>query len=104
MGVPSSQALPGFLITAPPSVCIIAPLCVRSAVVVSLAVWIQNPKKKVGCQCRQPNLHLPNPTKRWGFRVNHEGNELFDSKSREDSTKHVWQQVCDSFLEIVYTY
>jgi len=40
VGVPSSQALPGFLITAPPSVCV-------STVpgLVSLAVWIQNPKK-----------------------------------------------------------
>jgi len=37
-GVPSSQALPGFLITAPPSVCV-------SAILVSLAVWIQNQKK-----------------------------------------------------------
>ena len=37
-GVPSSQALPGFLITAPPSVCV-------SAVLVSLVVWIQNQKK-----------------------------------------------------------
>jgi len=34
------QAKWGFLITAPPSVCV-------SAVLVSLAVWIQNPKKKV---------------------------------------------------------
>ena len=34
-GVPSSQALPGFLITAPPSVCV-------SAVLGALAVWIQN--------------------------------------------------------------
>jgi len=32
------QALPGFLITAPPSVCV-------SAVLDSLAVWIQNQKK-----------------------------------------------------------
>jgi len=38
-GVPSSQALPGFLITAPPSVCVLA-------VLGALAVWIQNPKKK----------------------------------------------------------
>jgi len=38
-GVPSSQALPGFLITAPPSVCV-------SAVLGALAVWIQNQKKK----------------------------------------------------------
>ena len=38
-GVPSSQALPGFLITAPPSVCVLA-------VLVSLAVWIQNQKNK----------------------------------------------------------
>ena len=37
-GVPSSQALPGFLITAPPSVYV-------SAVLVSLAVWIPNQKK-----------------------------------------------------------
>jgi len=39
VGVPSSQALPGFLITAPTSVC--AP-----AVLVALAVWIQNQIKK----------------------------------------------------------
>jgi len=37
--VPSSQALPGFLITAPPSVCV-------SAVLGGLAVWIQNQKTK----------------------------------------------------------
>jgi len=37
-GVPSSQALPGFLITAPPSVCV-------PAVIEVLAVWIQKPKK-----------------------------------------------------------
>jgi len=44
--VPSSQALPGYLITAPPSVCV-------SAVLVSLAVWIPKPKKNspfVTCQ------------------------------------------------------
>ena len=39
-GVPSSQALPGFLITAPPSVCV-------PAVLVALAVWIQNQKKNL---------------------------------------------------------
>jgi len=38
-GVPSSQALPGFLISAPPSVCV-------PDVIGVLAVWIQNPKKK----------------------------------------------------------
>ena len=38
-GVPSSQALPGFLITAPPSVCV-------SAVLGALAVWIQTQKKR----------------------------------------------------------
>ena len=38
-GVPLSQALPGFRITAPPSVCV-------SAVLGALAVWIQQPKKK----------------------------------------------------------
>jgi len=37
-GVPSSQALPGFLITVPPSVC--AP-----DVIGVLAVWIQKQKK-----------------------------------------------------------
>jgi len=37
-GVPSSQALPGFLITAPPSVCV-------SVVLGALPVWIQNQKK-----------------------------------------------------------
>jgi len=39
VGMSSSQALPGFLITAPPSVCV-------SAVLGALAVWIQNQKKK----------------------------------------------------------
>jgi len=38
-GVPSSQALPGFLITAPPFVCV-------SVVLGALAVWIQRQKKK----------------------------------------------------------
>jgi len=38
-GVPSSQALPGFLITAPPSVCV-------PAVLGALAVWIQKQNKK----------------------------------------------------------
>ena len=38
-GVPSSQALPGYLITAPPSVCV-------PAVIGVLAVWIQNQKQK----------------------------------------------------------
>jgi len=37
-GVPSSHALPGFLITAPPSVCV-------PDVTGVLAVWIQNPIK-----------------------------------------------------------
>jgi len=37
-GVPSSQALPSFLITAPPSVCV-------PDVIGALAVWIQNQKK-----------------------------------------------------------
>jgi len=37
-GVPSSQALPGFLTTAPPSVLV-------PAVLGALAVWIQHPKK-----------------------------------------------------------
>ena len=50
-GVPSSQALLGFLITAPPSVCV-------PAVIGVLAVWIQNQKKKyvgagVCCRTRQ---------------------------------------------------
>jgi len=40
-GVPSSQALPDFLITAPASVWV-------PAVLSALAVWIQNPKKKWG--------------------------------------------------------
>ena len=38
-GVPSSQALPGYLITAPPSVCV-------PTVIGVLAVWIQHPKKR----------------------------------------------------------
>ena len=44
-GVLSSQALLGFLITAPPSVCI-------SAVLGALAVWIQNHYKKKGRQTK----------------------------------------------------
>jgi len=39
-GVPSSQALLGFLITAPPSVCV-------PDAIGTLAVWIQNQKKKL---------------------------------------------------------
>jgi len=38
-GVPSSQALPGFFITAPPSVCV-------PDVIGVLAVWISNQKKQ----------------------------------------------------------
>jgi len=38
-GVPSSQALPGFLITAPASVCV-------PDVIGMLGVWISNPKKR----------------------------------------------------------
>jgi len=38
-GVPSRQALPGFLITAPSSVCV-------PEVIGALAVWIRNQKKK----------------------------------------------------------
>jgi len=38
-GVPSSQALPGYLITAPPSVCV-------PDVIGALAVWIQKQKTK----------------------------------------------------------
>jgi len=38
VGVPSSQVLPGFLITAPP------PVCVPDAIG-ALGVWIQNQKK-----------------------------------------------------------
>jgi len=39
-GAPSSHALLGYLITAPPSVCV-------PDVIGALAVWIQNPKNKV---------------------------------------------------------
>jgi len=38
-GVPSSQALPGYLIAVPPSVCV-------PDVIGALAVWIQNQKKE----------------------------------------------------------
>ena len=41
-GVPSSPALPGFLIISPPSVFV-------TAVLVALAAWIQNQKKKRAC-------------------------------------------------------
>jgi len=48
-GVPSSQALPGFLITAPPSVCV-------PAVLGALTVWIQiQKKKKVKVKGEDPN-------------------------------------------------
>jgi len=40
-GVSSSQVLPGFLITAPPSVCV-------PDVIGALAMWIQNHKKQNG--------------------------------------------------------
>jgi len=40
--VPSSQALPNFPITAPPSVCV-------PAVIGALTVWIQTPKKNHWC-------------------------------------------------------
>ena len=43
-GVPSSQTLPGFLITVPPSVCV-------PDVIGALAVWIQNQKKKSEKRC-----------------------------------------------------
>jgi len=49
--VPSSQALPGFLITAPPFV--LAP-----AVLGALAAWIQNFKKKKCGSKIQKNLHV----------------------------------------------
>ena len=45
-GVPSSQALSGCLITAPPFVCV-------SAVLGALAVWIQNQKKQIGIHKRK---------------------------------------------------
>jgi len=48
-GVPSSQALPGFIITTPPSVCV-------PAVLGALAVWIQIKKNLLGGKKRY-NLH-----------------------------------------------
>jgi len=39
VGVPSSQALPGFIIPAPPSVCV-------PDAIGALVVWIQNQKEK----------------------------------------------------------
>jgi len=44
-GVPMSQAFPGYLITAPPSVCV-------PDVIGALAVWIQNQKKRKKRQAR----------------------------------------------------
>jgi len=59
--VPSSQALLGFLITAPPSV-------LNPAVLGALAVWIQNPNKKKENSARlhsnsrnTPLQHVPHP-------------------------------------------
>jgi len=49
-GVPLSQALPGYLITAPPSVCV-------PAVLSALAVWIQKQKNKKW-QLWQPLLQV----------------------------------------------
>jgi len=49
-GVSSSQALPDFLITTPPSVCV-------TAVFVALTVWIQNHKKKGGKNNRDRKTH-----------------------------------------------
>jgi len=50
-GVPLSQALPGYLITAPPSVCV-------PDVTGALAVWIQtHTKKKSGVT--EPGLRMP---------------------------------------------
>jgi len=43
-GVPSSQSLPGYLITAPPSVCV-------PDVLGAIAVWIQNQKIKYKMMC-----------------------------------------------------
>jgi len=53
-GVPSSQALPGYLITAPPSVCV-------PDVIGVLAVWIQNQKKKTSARilCATPLHPIP---------------------------------------------
>jgi len=48
-GVPLSQALPGYLITALPSVCV-------SAVIGVLAVWIQNITKTAGVPSSQALL------------------------------------------------
>jgi len=42
--VPSGQALPGFLITAPSSVCV-------PDVIIVLAVWIQNQRKQKAVHC-----------------------------------------------------
>jgi len=46
-GVPSSQALPGFLLTAPPFMCV-------PAVIGALAVWIHKKNKKW-----LPDVHHP---------------------------------------------
>jgi len=50
-GVPSSQALPGYLITAPPSVC-------NPDIIGVLAVWIQNQKIKNKCELVYLNQSL----------------------------------------------
>jgi len=51
-GVPSSQALPGYLITAPPSVCV-------PDVIGALTVWIQNQKKNTleGLPSKRYHVH-----------------------------------------------
>jgi len=57
MGVPSSQALPGFIITTPPSVCVPDVIGVQ-------AVWIQTPKKKPTRVEERASEHLLCATKR----------------------------------------
>jgi len=59
-GVPSSQALPGFLITAPPSVCV-------PAVIGVLAMWISNQKKN-----RAGTGHSKSVRIKWDCPVMHE--------------------------------
>ena len=65
VGVPSSQALPGYRITAPPSVCV-------PDVIGTLVVWIHKKKKVTHQQGRPQNCYLRSASGQFlgSYRVN----------------------------------
>ena len=72
-GLPWSQALPGYLITVPPSVCV-------PAVIGALAMWIQNKKTKNHVTMRQ----VPRSGRRCGCRF------LSQLSQRNNAPKIPW--------------